>query len=419
MTAQRIRKGGAKRWISGLLLVGALGVVVAWAMRPQGTKAVLEPRADVVANTGEVMDLLTTAARAVEVPRVLTFSGELLADEESLVAARVSGLVQDVHVERGSRVKKGDPLVTLDSSNAVLALKTVEAQAEELRVRLDLPAKEASFDPDNQPEVKAARSAFDLAKSNFERDSSLASRKIVAQSDFDRSRQEFDGARQQYDLTRKQAGQLYQAYRTALTREMELRKDIADLVVRAPYDGEVVERLVSPGEYIAAGMPGASSTVARLVGSQPLRLLFTVPESEVSQVRTGMKGVFTLAAYPDNRWTATVRHLGAALDPQTRSLAVEAVVDGPADERLKPGFFAVVQMNGGTMEPFIEIPGDAVQAAGNASRVYVVEEGRARERIVSVVRPGPTGTLLVNAGLRDGERIVLDPPADIEGRAVR
>jgi RND family efflux transporter MFP subunit len=394
-----------------MLAVILAGAVLVMAGCPNNaSKVPLAPRPV----TQTAMTTVTVAAAEIrERPAFVRVTGSLIADLDSAVAARVGGIVKEVFVERGDVVTAGEPMVQLDPTDAENALAEGRAAAEEVAVRLGLDpaAVPEKFDPEQQPEVVSARSELELAQTNFERDKSLVANRTISQSDFDASRNKYEAARQAYNLRRHQALQLWQNYRTSLARIATLQQAVLDTTITAPFDGIVAEKLVSPGEYVAKGQQ-----VVRLVSVNPLRLVLTVPEKQVSVVRERQAVEFMVGPYGDRVFTAQVLHISPALDTQSRALKVEAEAANPSLE-LRPGFFATARLLLPKDAPGLWVPATAVRHSGDFASVYMVRDGVARETVVGLGdRDGDW--IEVRSGLAAGDRVVVEADRVSDGQRV-
>lgn len=352
-------------------------------------------------------------------------TGTLAADEEAQVASRAGGIVREIRVDRGSVVQKGDVLAVIDPIDARNAYAEGLAGVQELSVRLGLKSADEKFDPANQPEVASAKAALELAEANFKRNRELFEKKVISTAEFDRARNEFESARQRYQQAWQQAGQLYQSYRTALVRLKTLHQAVEDTTVKAPFDGLVAEKLVSPGETVtgagrggSSGAPGGKSSVVSLVRIDPLRLLVTVPAREVSLIRPGQTVNFQVDAFPDRTFTGTVTRVSPSLETESRSLTVEARVPNP-DETLRPGMFASARLQLPQQEQVLYVPSGAVRRQGEVARVFVVEDGVAREKVVTVNGDAINGRIRVLTGLDPGDIVVADAARASDGMRVQ
>lgn len=355
----------------------------------------------------------TVTVEQVERPELVQVAGSLEADEDSDVASKRGGIIRAVKVERGTVVNAGDVLLVLDHMDEKNALAEGIAQSSELAVRLGIDKDNStSFSVDQQPDVKAARSRLELAEANFRRDAELFEKKVIPRGDYDTSRNNYETARLGYQSAVQQASQLYQAYQTALTRVQTLRQNLEDMIVRAPFDGIIAERHVAVGESLQVG-----EKVATLVRIDPLRLVLTLPEQQVSLVQQGQTVRFRVGALPGEQFEGRVRYVGPSLQPTDRTLLVEALVPNK-DHQLRPGYFAEAELELPRSTTALLVPAAAVKREGESARLFVLEEGRAREKVVTIGRT-LRNKVEVTSGLTGREIVVADAARVHDGVLVR
>jgi RND family efflux transporter MFP subunit len=345
-------------------------------------------------------------------PRVIRVTGSLAADEQSDVAAKRGGIILETKVERGDIVRAGDVLLQLDKTDAENHQREVQAEAAELAVRLGLKTPDEKFDPVNQADVQSAKAVLELATSNFKRDSELLANKVISKSDFDKTKNEFDTARERYRLILQQASQLYQTYQTALARLKTATQAVSDTSIRAPFDGLIAERYISPGESVHDG-----DKVVSLVRIQPLRVNLSVPEQQVGAIQKGQKVQFDVAAFPGRQFEATVKYVAPSLAGNNRTLMVEAITPNE-DNTLLPGFFATARLELPEERTTLMVPSRAVKVEGDVASVYVVEGGIAREKVVTL---GATNKdrVEITTGLQGKESVVAEATKVRDGVRIR
>jgi membrane fusion protein (multidrug efflux system) len=239
-------------------------------------------------------------ARQAETSR-LELTGEFVSLVRSDLVPRTGGRVGRVLVDEGQPVRKGQPLLQLETDYLKLDVARAEA---ELR-RAEAGAQEAARD--------------------LERKKGLAQKGSVAQATFDRSQAGAD-----------QADAARQAARAALELA---RQRLADATLVSPVDGVVSERRTDVGERLTEG------TVAFVVEqTAPLKLRFRAPERYLASVREGLPVEARVEAYPDQPFAGGVSLVGGTIDPQTRTFLVEAEFPN-RDRRLRPGLFARVEID--------------------------------------------------------------------------
>lgn len=366
-------------------------------------------------NAAPKAEPLAIAASVVEsrpIDRFLRVTGSLLPDEQAEVSAESAGRVVETPVERGSRVSQGTVLARIAPAETSAQLLEAEANAAQLEARLGLTSAEP-FAVTQVPDVKNARAALDFAEAEFARIGSLLEQRVVSQSEYDQRRTQVEAARQQYQMAQNVAQQSYRSLEAARARVALARKASADTVIRAPFAGQVAERLVSIGDYVTRG-----TRVATVVRIDPMRIELTVPEQSVSLIKVGQPVRVAVEAYPGESFDATVRYVSPSLRADQRALTVEAIAKN-ADGRLKPGLFATALIQQPVSTPALLVPATAIETVAGTSRLYVVKADKVEERIVT---PGETigNQIEITTGLSNGESVAADPKGRLsDGALVR
>lgn len=228
-------------------------------------------------------------------------TGELVSPVTSEVAVRSPGRVGRVFVDEGDRVRRGQPLLTLETEYLALDLKRADAEV-----------------------ARAKASAAD-AERDFKRKEDLVAKGSVARAAYDRSQSNYQAA---------QAG----VEAAEASRDLA-RQKLADAVLHSPINGVVAERKTAAGERL-----GDSSVAFVLVQTSPLKLRFQLPERYLARVRKGQAVRATVDPYPGETFTGRVSVIGGVVDPQTRTVAVETEFPN-SDGRLSPGLFARVEID--------------------------------------------------------------------------
>jgi membrane fusion protein, multidrug efflux system len=301
---------------------------------------------------------LATVAEA-PAPRQLVLTGMIAADQRSEVTADTQGKVLNVMVERGQRVKMGAPVVQLDVRTSALAAR--EAQAN----------------------LAAARAQRELAEQECARTQQLLDKGAITRSEYDRQTTQCTSALQQVSA--------------AEARAQMMTKSVADGIVRAPFDGVVAQRSVSPGEFVAPGRP-----LFTLVDDEPLKIELSVPEVEVHNIREGQEVQLVAVAAPGKTFKAKVTRIGAEIG-RTRSLIVEATLE--PGEGLVPGMFAEARVTIGEVKRPV-VPGAAVVKRGKTWHVFVVEKGEVQARIVQIAPAADPDQVAIVQGVAPGQKVV-------------
>jgi RND family efflux transporter MFP subunit len=374
------------------------------------TSACGTAKGESTAKTAAPAAISVSVAAATEQPitRFLKVTGTLAAEEEAEVAAEVQGRVIATPVERGTRVAEGADLIRVSPAEAQAQATEAEANAAQLERRLGLGGTEegrqdvsgdsAEFETDRVPEVANARAQLTLATGEFDRAKMLFDKQLLSKADFDQKSAQAEVARRQFEIARNGAMQQYQGLLAARARVMLAKKALADTIVKAPFAGVVGQRLVSVGDYVQRG-----TKVASVLRTNPLRVQLTVPEQYSAEVAVGRSVSFEVDASPGQKFTGQVRYVSPALEANSRTLVVEAVVPNDAGA-LKPGSFATALIEQANRSPGVLTPAAAVRTVAGTSRVFVVSGDKAEERIVTIGQQ--VGDLIeFTSGLKAGEKV--------------
>lgn len=340
-------------------------------------------------------------AVAQERPVALTLDGTLLADEESNVTSIVSGRVVAVLVERGAKVAEGDELIRLRDVDFKLQAKLARASLDQARARLGMRQGGKVPSVDSLPEVQLAKAELELAKSELARTEKLAATGVLSQTELDQARTTERSANDRYTTARNSARVSINALQGAQASLEQAMTNAEEATVRAPFAGEIAVRSVSVGEYVTAQTP-----LVTLVRTDPLRIELSVPQQHLESVQPGQKVTLVVDALPDREFTATVRYVSAAVQRDTRSLTVEAVVPN-GDGLLRPGLFATARLQTGGAQTVTTVPAEAVRTAAGVSRVFVVKNDRVEERVVSIAERNSKNVTIAD-GLEAGDRVATD-----------
>jgi len=338
-----------------------------------------------------VVEVTTAPAIVRELPRFFEATGSLTGDEQTDVSPEIAGKVVAVAVEMGSYVKRGQVMVRLDDVDLKLRVQQAEAQVDQAKASLRQAEEKVgirpgqSFEVNKLPEVANARVALDLAEKNLRRSEKLIESGDVSRSMYDQQKAQRDQAREQYEAALSLARQNYAAVMTARANvanaESQLnlaRRNLSYANVHSPFDGYVSDRSADLGEYVTT-----TSKVATVVRINPLRVRIDIPEQAIPAVSVGQSVSVTTSAWPDRNFSGRIARISPNVTPTSRTLTVEAEIENSSGA-LKPGQFATVRILEPRAEPATLVPARAVRTESGVSRVFVIKEGHAQERLVQL-----------------------------------
>jgi RND family efflux transporter MFP subunit len=314
----------------------------------------------------EARKLATGTVERREEPEIAEVDGAVIGREEAALASRLAATVVEVRAVPGRPVRAGEVLVRLSPQESEGALEGARAG------------------------VAAARTAVDLAKRNLGRFERLEGKGAAAAVELEKARQ--DEASAEASL----------AAATAALRRAET--DRAQAALAAPFDAIVVEKLVSEGDLAAPGRP-----LVRLASRSGRRVEASPTEAETARLSVGDAVDVELEGV---RLSGRVAEIVGAVDPATRRRTIR--VDLPAGSEPPVGTFARLRLPG-PKQPRLLAPSRAVVSRGGLELAWAVgSDGVLSLRYVRTGRPAGDGLVEIRSGLESGERVVLDPPADLE-----
>ncbi|MEP7340498.1 MAG: efflux RND transporter periplasmic adaptor subunit [Acidobacteriota bacterium] len=391
--------------------IGAAILIAAISVACSRTKQ-QEPSAEAAAKaaaspTLPPVEVTTAAAITRGLQRDVEVVGSLAADEEVVISAQAPGELLQLNVDFGSFVTQGQVIATIDQRDARLKVEQAEATLKQTMARLGMPTGLTAgvrFDPQQNADVRVAKTALDWAKLDLDRNSKLVENGDISRSIYDQALTAYNSAQARYQAALDAVNQqlaLVEQQRSALSLA---KKAITDTVVRSPITGAVKEKLAARGTYLAVG-----NKIVSLVKINPLRLRADIPESSAGIVRKGQTMTLTVEAFPGRTFTGRVVRIGPSLNEQTRALTVEAEVSNSGNQ-LRPGMFAKSKLITAKDAPATMIPARAVVTVAGLSKVFVIENGKAVERNVKTgVSDGDLIEII--EGIREGE-IVATSNAD-------
>ena len=300
-------------------------------------------------------------------------TGAIRAREDAVLSARATGQIKRVRVNVGDRVKVGDVLAEMDSTNARIALENAKAM-----LRL------------SEARLAEADRALVRGKVLFEGGG-------MAQSGL-------EGAQTGREMAAAQLDQARAALRAA-------EQQVTDATIVAPFAGTVTAKFRNAGDTVTL-MP--VSPIVALTDVDHLEVRLAVPEALEPAIAPGqiVQGTTT----PGGRaFQAKVRVKSAVVDPMTRT--VEVLADVVSAEGLRPGTLVTADFGRFGEGGGLFVPATALKTDGKASWVFVVASGKAERRDVAAEQIHP-GTVLVKQGLAPDADVVLEPGALAAGDAV-
>ena len=312
--------------------------------------------------------------------------GTVRARTATVLSSKVMAYVREVAVQVGDPVREGQEIIKLDAQDLDSNVRRAEAAEAEVR----------SAFPEADNGVAGAKANLDLAQSTFKRMDELASKKSISSQEFDEASARLKSAQAAYDMARAKRSQL-DSKLAQVQQEIRGASIMRDYTrIAAPFAGVVTARSVEPGSLAA---PGAPLLTIEKAGAY--RLEASVDESRMPFVKPGQAVEVTLEAL-DRRLTARVSEIVPAVDAASRAYIVK--IDLPALANLRSGMFGRASFPM-AVRKVVTVPATAVVERGQLQSVFVIEDGFARNRLVTTGKRQPDGVEILS-GLSEGEKVV-------------
>ncbi|SDD93801.1 membrane fusion protein, multidrug efflux system [Pricia antarctica] len=276
----------------------------------------------------------------------ISLSGTLEANEQIDLRSEVSGVVESINFEEGSKVKQGQVLFRVND---------IELQAQ----------------------LSKVRTAQKLAAENERRAKLLLEKQAISQEEYDIASADFQSAEAESELIGAQ---------------------LSKTTVRAPFSGTIGLRSISKGTYVTP-----LTLIAKLVNTTQLKITFSIPEKYVSQVKVGTQLTFTTSD-SDEEHSATIYAIEPQVEIATRTLKMRAIAENQ-DGKLYPGTYANVILPLETVDDALLVPTEALIPVQNGKKIFISENGKAKEIDVEIgARTG--SSVRVISGLQAGDTIL-------------
>jgi RND family efflux transporter MFP subunit len=276
------------------------------------------------------VEVVTVVAKPLDA--TLELPAELAADQAVAIYPRVSGFLDEISVDRGSPIKRGQLLARLSAPE--LAAQRAEAESK----------------------VAAAKSTYDRLKAASATPGAIAG----------------------HDLEVAEAGLAADKSRVDALRALE-----SYLSVRAPFDGVVTERNVHPGALVGPPTGPGMPPMLKVEKIDHLRVTVAVPEADAAAVSIGTAAAFTVSTYPGHQFTAKIARVAHEIDAKTRTMAVELDYDNTAGMPLVPGAFAAVRWPVHREKPSLFVPPSAIATTTERTFVDRVRDGKIEQVVVA------------------------------------
>lgn len=296
-------------------------------------------------------------------------------DRTVRVGPRISGKVERVHADLGTRVERGDTLAVLSS-------------VELGKVRANYLAQLAKYE--------TRRAHYDREKSLYREKISSEAEYLEAKARFKQAEADLNASLETLKLYGVSPAQVQEA-------GSQNGPSLSYFSLKSPIGGVVQERNLAPGETISP-----EDTPLYIVDARQMWVMIDAYEKDMTKVKKGQRVDLTVSSLPGERFTGKVDWISQSLDEKTRTLRVRSVVEN-TNSLLKNGMYGTAHIRTESEEGKPIIPVNAVQTIGNEQVVFVVGDEQGSFRPVPVVTGSENnGWIEIASNLEPGSRVVTD-----------
>jgi RND family efflux transporter MFP subunit len=391
----------------------------------------LKPEAErqLPVDTGRLVEVMPVKAQQVSL--YVEAYGTVRPRESLRLVAEVRGQIVDIDpsFEEGSFIRRGTTLIRIDPRNYQLAVNRRKVQIKQVEAEIKrLQQEVVNF----EARIKIAESDVTLAKNEYSRLKQLIDRKVIAQSQLDKTEQAYLASlarlqtlENQLALTDPQYEQLIAQRDMNRVLLQEAKLDLERTGIMAPFDGWALEKAVEKGQHVNAGQ-----YLGKIYNAGELEIEVRIPVKDFKWLPDSMDKnpsadadiIFT-SGETQYIWKGRVTRIKAQMEEKTRTLPVIVEVDETltvattdGSLRLRPGMFVNVKIKGSEINPAYVLPRYVVYPE---NVVYTVQEDRIIIKPVNILRSYKE-TVIIDGGLSDGDLIIKSPISSAsEGMRVR
>ena len=343
----------------------------------------------------ETMQVFTSQSSSSET--ILTGQGYVVAQRKAAISSKATGRLDALYVIEGDKVKQGDIIGRIESADVQAALDQQKAQLEVQKAALE-----------------NATAELEDAEISLKRQQELRKESVGTQADLDAA----------INRVKKAKAQIQSAKASIATQESAIRASLVQVentIIRAPFDGTILNKNANVGEVITAlgGAAGSRGAVVTLADMTSLQVEADVSESAIQKIQENQPVEISVSAISDKKYKGIVNKIIPTADRAKGTVQVKIRFDD-IDNRVLPEMGAKVNflkintvVNEIESKPKLLIPQTAIQTKNGKKTVFVVKDNAAQETAVS------TGTVLgeyveITNGLMNGDVIILAPSDNIQ-----
>ncbi|AFQ44889.1 efflux RND transporter periplasmic adaptor subunit [Desulfosporosinus meridiei] len=368
-----------------------LTIVVVLILAGTGVRSFMGKTENTLAETApNIVYVKATVAENVNEQAIISYKASLEASEEGIVSGKVSGKVVQVMFENGQYVTQGDPLIKLDDQEIRNNIASSQAQ---------LKASESQL-VSSQTGLQKMQLNVENAVRTYDRTKELFDGGAISKVELESAETAVNNAKIDLETEKANIETAKANLTTAQIDVNNLADSLANTIITAPITGILDEKSVSLGQYANMGV-----VLAKVKAISPIYAVIEVDQNDISSLQVGQSAKVTVGSNVVKDYDGIIKSIEASADTTSRVFKCKVEVTN-LDQALKPGIYAKVDIVSDQTSEVIAVPTDALSGNPGNYTVFVIDQGVARKRIVSIGQISK-GLVEIKDGVKNGDSVII------------
>lgn len=338
-----------------------------------------------------------------DLPMRLPISATADVWEKATMRAEVDGVVQNINVAIGDKVRKGKELIKLDDSE--IRLEVDRAEATKLQTFSEYLTEKSITYEEDKPTTEKDRVAVKKVEKRYEAALEDYKKGKISEEEMDKIGDEYLEARVYSGAFREQIRKAQEGFADASIRVKQAKLDLKRTSMKSPFPGTVSDIMISKGERLTRG-----TEVLKIVNLQSLYLKGFALESEVKHLKKGIAVRIKFESYPDKYFYGKIESISPEIDPENKTISIFVDVENK-DNRILPGMHAELDVEYKVYKDVFRVPRNAV-IVRNRPLIFIVDKEKkmALWEYVEVGEKNDENWIIhkgLNNGIKEGDLVVI------------
>ncbi|MEW6652963.1 MAG: efflux RND transporter periplasmic adaptor subunit [Bacteroidota bacterium] len=384
-----------KTWIAALmvitLLVGA-GIIIFSGKSETATEDQSNINYDKLDEV--VFDVVTKPVIKGNLLLYINANGIARASEELEITSNISGIINNLNINEGKNVNKGELLIALDDREYELALTDAKAKVTDARIEYGFLMKESGTEKLDNTQALEIQNQIDILEEDYKANK-IDDKKYNEQRDELDMKLLFSGAKREEVVLNKSG------LTTAINAYKRAKLNYEYTKITAPFKGVVGDFDLVIGQRINSGQK-----LCKLFNNSTLRIDVGVLESDVTEISAGSSAQIEIPSLDGQNFIGKVVNVSPYIDKETKTCKVSVQIQ-KASHNLKPGMFVKVNIETTNLQNRVLIPKGALLVRDKRPLVFVVEDGLAKWKYIEMGEQNDE-FIEVLSGVEPGENVIVE-----------